>query len=73
MLASIRRALKPGGQFIVVDFDIQSKALVSSMIDHVGKTKEEFTRQIVEAGFERAEDLTLPTMRSNFMYRFVKK
>jgi ubiquinone/menaquinone biosynthesis C-methylase UbiE len=73
MLASISRALKPGGQFIVVDFDIKSKALPSGMIEHVGKTKEEFTRQIEEAGFERAEDLTLPTMRSNFMYRFVKK
>ena len=73
MLASISRALKPGGQFIVVDFDIESKVLPSSMIEHVGKTKEEFTRQIEEAGFERAGDLTLPTMRSNFMYRFVKK
>jgi ubiquinone/menaquinone biosynthesis C-methylase UbiE len=73
MLASISRALKPGGQFIVVDFDIKSEALPSGMIEHVGKTKEEFTRQIEEAGFERAEDLTLPTMRSNFMYRFVKK
>ena len=73
MLASIGRALKPGGQFIVVDFDLESKALPSSMIEHVGKSKEEFTRQIEEAGFERVEDLTLPTMRSNFMYRFVKK
>jgi ubiquinone/menaquinone biosynthesis C-methylase UbiE len=73
MLASISRALKPGGQFIVVDFDVESKALPSGMIEHVGKTKEEFTRQIEQAGFERAEDLTLPSMRSNFMYRFVKK
>lgn len=73
MLASIRRALKPGGQFIVVDFDIQSKTLPSGMVEHVGKTKEEFRRQIEEAGFVRAEDLTLPAMQSNFMYRFVKR
>ena len=73
MLASIRAALKPGGQFIVVDFDMKSKALSEAMVEHVGKTKEEFTSQIEEAGFKHAEDLTLSGMRSNFMYRFVKK
>jgi cyclopropane fatty-acyl-phospholipid synthase-like methyltransferase len=72
MLASIRSALKPNGELIIVDFDIASKTLPSSMIEHVGKPKEEFRRQIEEAGFRLADDLTLPTMRTNFMYRFVK-
>ena len=72
MLESIRSALKPGGQFVVVDFDIESKALSPSMVEHVGKTKGEFTRQITAAGFKFAEDLTLPSMKSNFVYRFEK-
>jgi ubiquinone/menaquinone biosynthesis C-methylase UbiE len=72
MLASIRKALKPGGQFVVVDFDIESKALSASMVEHVGKKKGEFTRQITDAGFKFDQDLTLPKMKTNFVYRFVK-
>jgi ubiquinone/menaquinone biosynthesis C-methylase UbiE len=73
MLASIRKALKPGGQFVVVDFDVESKSLNPSMVEHVGKTKGEFRRQITDAGFKFAEDLTLPQMKTNFVYRFVKE
>ena len=72
MLESIRTALKPGGQLVIVDFDIESKALSPSMVEHVGKTKGEFTRQITAAGFKFAEDLTLPEMKTNFIYRFEK-
>jgi ubiquinone/menaquinone biosynthesis C-methylase UbiE len=72
MLASIRRALKPGGRLFIVDFDKESKTLSPSMAEHVGQTKGEFTRQITAAGFKFDEDLTLPQMKTNFMYRFVK-
>lgn len=72
MLASIRKALRPGGRFIVVDFDIESKAVNPSMVAHVGKSKGEFARQITDAGFTFGEDLTLPQMKTNFIYSFVK-
>jgi ubiquinone/menaquinone biosynthesis C-methylase UbiE len=72
MLASMRNALKPGGELIVVDFDIESKEIPRQMIGHVGRTKGEFRRQIEEAGFRLAEDLTLEGMKASFMYRFVK-
>jgi ubiquinone/menaquinone biosynthesis C-methylase UbiE len=72
MLASMRRALKPGGQLIVVDFDINARGLSKSMIEHVGRPKREFARQIEQAGFQFAEDLTLEGMKTSFMYRFVK-
>ena len=72
MLASIRKALKPGGQLFIVDFDKESKSLSPSMVEHVGQTKGEFARQITAAGFTFDEDLTLPQMKTNFMYRFVK-
>jgi predicted methyltransferase len=72
MLASMRTALKPGGQLIVVDFDINSRDLTQSMIKHVGRSKQEFAEQIKSAGFQFAEDLTLEAMKTSFMYRFVK-
>jgi ubiquinone/menaquinone biosynthesis C-methylase UbiE len=72
MLASMRRALKPGGQLIVVDFDINARGLSKSMIKHVGRSKREFSQQIQQAGFQFAEDLTLEGMKTSFMYRFVK-
>jgi ubiquinone/menaquinone biosynthesis C-methylase UbiE len=72
MLASMRKALKPGGELIVVDFDIGSKHIPSGMVQHVGRTKEEFRRQIEAAGFRFEEDLTLPAMKSSFMHRYVK-
>jgi ubiquinone/menaquinone biosynthesis C-methylase UbiE len=72
MLASMRAALRSGGQLIVVDFDRDSKDLPRGMVEHVGRSKEEFRRQIEEAGFRLSDDLTLDAMKTNFMYRFVK-
>jgi len=72
MLASMLTALKPGGALIVVDYDIGAKQVHEAMIRHVGRTKEEFARQIRQAGFQFSEDLTLDTMKTSFMYRFVK-
>jgi ubiquinone/menaquinone biosynthesis C-methylase UbiE len=73
MLASIHKALKPGGEFIVLDFDIESKSVEPWLVEHVGHTTAEFRRQIEEAGFRFVKDETLPEMKTNFMYRFVKQ
>jgi ubiquinone/menaquinone biosynthesis C-methylase UbiE len=73
MLASMRKALKPGGQLILIDFDIEAKGLESWLIEHVGATKAVFKKQIEDAGFVFAQDLTLPAMKTNFIYRFVRK
>jgi ubiquinone/menaquinone biosynthesis C-methylase UbiE len=72
MLASMHKALKPGGQLIVVDFDIEAEGLDKGMVEHVGRTKGEFRRQIEEAGFTFKEDMTLSGMKTSFIYRFVK-
>lgn len=73
MLASIRKALKPGGRLFIVDFDIEAKDTSKSMLQHVGKKKGEFREQIVAAGFKFDRDLTLPQMKTNFVYRFVRE
>jgi ubiquinone/menaquinone biosynthesis C-methylase UbiE len=73
MLASMHAALKPGGQLIVVDFDIGAEGTRDWTIEHVGGTKQEFSRQIEAAGFKFVEDLTLDRMKANFMYRYVKE
>jgi ubiquinone/menaquinone biosynthesis C-methylase UbiE len=73
MLASMHKALRPGGQLIVTDFDIESKGLEPWIVEHVGHKKEAFRRQIEAGGFSFANDLTLKEMKTNFMYRFIRK
>jgi len=72
MLASMRNALRPGGQLIVIDYDIEAEGLDPSIIEHVGKTKAQFRRQIEAGGFTFAGDMTLEGMKTNFIYRFVR-
>lgn len=72
MLASMHRALKPGGQLIIIDFDIAAPELDPRMREHVGESKATFRRQIEAGGFTFAQDLTLPGMKTNFMYRFTR-
>jgi ubiquinone/menaquinone biosynthesis C-methylase UbiE len=73
MLASMRKALRPGGQLVVVDYDIEAAGLDPYVVEHVGKKKSEFRRQIEEAGFKFSQDLTLKEMKTSFIYRFVKQ
>jgi ubiquinone/menaquinone biosynthesis C-methylase UbiE len=73
MLASMHKALKPGGQLIVIDFDIEAKGLEPWIVEHVGQTKAVFARQIEAGGFTMSKDLTLPAMKTSFMYRFTRK
>lgn len=72
MLASIRSALRPGGQFIVVDYDKIPGKSSEFILQHVRDTKEVFTREIEAAGFSLQEDITIPGFKETFMRRFVK-
>jgi ubiquinone/menaquinone biosynthesis C-methylase UbiE len=72
MLASMRKALKPGGQLIVIDYDIEAEGLTPSIVTHVGRKKGEFRQQIEAGGFEFAQDMTLQGMKTNFIYRFTR-
>ena len=74
MLASMHKALKPGGQLIIVDFDISSEEISPRLIEHVGatNTKEILTQQILDNNFNLVEDFTLDNMKQSFMRRFKK-
>jgi len=73
MLASMHKALRPGGELIVIDYDIEAEDVSPAVAGHVGKTKEEFRRQIEEGGFRFVEDMTLDGMSTSFIYRFVRE
>jgi predicted methyltransferase len=70
MLASIRRALRPAGALIVVDFERVPGASPDWVLTHVRGGKDEFRREIEAAGFRFVEELKL--MRENYFMRFIR-
>ncbi len=71
-LASIRRALKPGGMFVVVDF-VRIEGVSSPwLLDHVRAGKEVFRAEIEEAGFQFLDEPKVPGLAENYLLRFRK-
>ncbi|MEW6017097.1 MAG: methyltransferase domain-containing protein [Pseudomonadota bacterium] len=69
MLAHFRRALRPGGQLAIIDFDLAA--------DHGGHRHEVMrldraahVRLIEAAGFELLEDVEMAQLKENFILRF---
>ncbi len=73
MLASIREALRPGGQLYVVDFDRVEGKSEPFVLEHIRASKEEFTAEIEAAGFRFVEELEIEGMRQSFMRRFERR
>ena len=71
MLASIREALRPGGHFVVVDFDRTPDAR-PWIHEHIRGTQAEFIEEIEAAGFRLVERHAIDGLEENFMIRFVK-
>lgn len=70
MLASMRRALRPGGALIVIDFERIPGVSQDWIVKHVRGGKEEFRREIEAAGFRYAGEAKL--MRDNYFLRFTR-
>jgi len=70
MLASIRRALRPGGMLVVVDFERIPGTSPDWILKHVRAGKEDFRREIEASGFRFAEEVKL--MRENYFLRFTR-
>jgi ubiquinone/menaquinone biosynthesis C-methylase UbiE len=72
-LAGIHRALRPGGQLVVVEFKREPGKSQQWILDHVRAGQQEVTREIAAAGFELVEALHPAFLSENYLLRFRKK
>lgn len=70
-LKSIREALRPNGQLIVVDLKKEPES-PQWILDHVRGTQLDFTREITAAGFSLTNQHVLPDFKENYILRFRK-
>ena len=68
MMVSVRRALKPGGQLVVIDFRKIPGVSTPWVLGHVRAGRPEVIREIEAAGFRLVEDSDL--LRVNYFLRF---
>ena len=68
MMQSIRRALKPGGRMIVVDFRKISGVSTPWVMSHVRAGQSQVVREIESVGFRLVEDSDL--LKTNYFLRF---
>ena len=71
MLTSIRKALKPGGTLILIEFDRVEGKSSEFVLKHVRAGRDQFRKEIEAAGFDPAEG-PKPDLEENFFARFRK-
>ena len=69
-LASIRRALKSGGRFIVVDFQRIPGVSPQNTLDHVRAGKETVIEEVLAAGFRLREEVSSLNLKTNYYLIF---
>lgn len=69
-LRSIYKALRPGGQLVVIDFERIPGVSDEWMLGHVRAGKEVFRQEIENAGFEFVEEVELEDLKDNYFLRF---
>jgi ubiquinone/menaquinone biosynthesis C-methylase UbiE len=67
-LASIRKALRPDGELLVVDFKREPGKTAAWITEHVRAGEPEVIAEIEAAGFEKVEEL--PLLKENYVLRF---
>jgi ubiquinone/menaquinone biosynthesis C-methylase UbiE len=72
ILEDIRRVLKDGGQFIVVDYDHIPGVTPSSRLQHVRTDKKTVIAEVTQAGFKPPEDVKISGLKESFFLRFRK-
>ncbi len=73
MLASIHRALRPGGRLVVVDFERIDGVSSPFTLEHIRASKEQFTAEIEAAGFRFTDEVEIDGMEETFMRRFERR
>ncbi|MCA9663561.1 MAG: class I SAM-dependent methyltransferase, partial [Myxococcales bacterium] len=66
-LASLRRALAPAGELVIIDFKRIPGESSAWLLDHVRAGKEEVIGELEDAGFEVVADL--PILEENYFLR----
>jgi len=69
---SIHRALRSGGEIVLVEFHRVRGKSADWMFEHVRAGQDVFTQEIVEAGFEVVEIEAAPFLTENYVLRFRK-
>ncbi|MEX1023944.1 MAG: methyltransferase domain-containing protein [Planctomycetota bacterium] len=69
-VGSIARALRPGGEFILVDFERIPGVSRPWILDHVRAGKEQVFGELESFGFTLVEEIELPGLVENWMARF---
>ncbi len=73
VLETVHRALRPGGELILIEFDRVEGKSSDFVLKHVRASQSEFSSEIEAAGFERLSGFRGPKLRENFMARFRRK
>lgn len=73
MLASIHRALVPGGHLVVIDFERIPGRSREWVLDHTRAGKAEFRAEIEAAGFVFVEEVKIQAFTENYFIKFKKK
>ena len=72
VLASIHRALKPGGHLILVDFERIPGKTREWLMNHVRGGKDVFRSEVQDAGFTLAEEKKVSGLQENYFLKFRK-
>jgi predicted methyltransferase len=70
VLGSIRRALKSGGRFVIVDFERIPGVSPQSTLDHVRAGKETVIEEVLAAGFKLREEVKTLGLKTNYYLIF---
>ncbi len=70
MLASLHRALRPGGRLVIVDFEKIEGTTQSWIFEHVRAGRQEVSAEIVRAGFTVDRQMHVDGMTENYMLQF---
>lgn len=70
MLASIRRALRPGGRVVVVDFERIPGVSREWILGHVRAGKSQVIAEFAAAQLPLSEEVSVPGLKENYCVRF---
>lgn len=71
-LASLHKALKPGGELVLIDFKRIEGESSDWTLNHVRAGQEVFEKEVADAGFQKIRETT-GLLTENYMVRFLKK